>query len=180
MKPEEFKQNVKDRVRVFEDGGIRLLKKGKRGIVRAVFGRTGLVLALFFVQVLLLLSVFRWFTALVPHLFGGSIAFTAVMVIYLLNSDMDNSAKITWLVVIALVPVLGVVLFWWTKGEVGHRMLKRRLKQLEQDTREQLPQGAQKRNSISSWSISSLTRGSCGAGCWKCWPVRPLRVSMCG
>lgn len=135
MKPEEFKQNVKDRVRVFEDGGIRLLKKGKRGIIRAVFGRTGLVLALFFVQVLLLFSVFRWFTALVPHLLGGSIAFTAVMVIYLLNSDMDNSAKITWLVVIALVPVLGVVLFWWTKGEVGHRMLKRRLKQLEQDTR---------------------------------------------
>lgn len=40
-------------------------------------------------------------------------------------------------------PVLGVVLFWWTKGEVGHRMLKRRLKQLEQDTREQLPQDAQ-------------------------------------
>ena len=143
MKPEEFKQNVKDRVRVFEDGGIRLLKKGKRGIIRAVFGRTGLVLALFFVQVLLLFSVFRWFTALVPHLLGGSIAFTAVMVIYLLNSDMDNSAKITWLVVIALVPVLGVVLFWWTKGEVGHRMLKRRLKQLEQDTREQLPQDAQ-------------------------------------
>ena len=60
MKPEEFKQNVKDRVRVFEDGGIRLLKKGKRGIIRAVFGRTGLVLALFFVQVLLLFSVFRW------------------------------------------------------------------------------------------------------------------------
>lgn len=30
MKPEEFKQNVKDRVRVFEDGGIRLLKKKKR------------------------------------------------------------------------------------------------------------------------------------------------------
>ena len=106
MKPEEFKQNVKDRVRVFEDGGIRLLKKGKRGIVRAIFGRTGLVLALFFVQVLLLLSVFRWFTALVPHLLGGSIEFTAVMVIYLLNSKMDNSAKITWLVVIALVPVL--------------------------------------------------------------------------
>ena len=143
MKPEEFKQNVKDRVRVFEDGGIRLLKKGKRGIIRAIFGRTGLVLALFFVQVLLLLSVFRWFTALVPHLLGGSIAFTAVMVIYLLNSDMDNSAKITWLVVIALVPVLGVVLFWWTKGEVGHRMLKSRLEQLEQDTQEQLPQDAQ-------------------------------------
>ena len=142
MKSEELKQNVKEKVRVFEDGGIRLLKKGKRGIVRIIFGRTGLILVLFFAQVLLLFSVFRWFTALVPHLLGGGIAFTAVMVIYLLNSDMDNSAKITWLVAIALVPILGVVLFWWTKGEVGHRMLKRRLKQLEQDTRQQLPQDA--------------------------------------
>lgn len=167
MKPEEFKQNVKDRVRVFEDGGIRLLKKGKRGIIRAIFGRTGLVLALFFVQVLLLFSVFRWFTALVPHLLGGSIAFTAVMVIYLLNSDMDNSAKITWLVVIALVPVLGVVLFWWTKGEVGHRMLKRRLKQLEQDTREQLPQDAQtlerlKAQELGAASLAYYLRGKGG------------------
>lgn len=167
MKSEEFKQNVKDRVRVFEDGGIRLLKKGKRGIIRAVFGRTGLVLALFFVQVLLLFSVFRWFTALVPHLLGGSIAFTAVMVIYLLNSDMDNSAKITWLVVIALVPVLGVVLFWWTKGEVGHRMLKRRLKQLEQDTREQLPQDAQtlerlKAQELGAASLACYLRGKGG------------------
>ena len=167
MKPEEFKQNVKDRVRVFEDGGIRLLKKGKRGIIRAIFGRTGLVLTLFFVQVLLLFSVFRWFTALVPHLLGGSIAFTAVMVIYLLNSDMDNSAKITWLVVIALVPVLGVVLFWWTKGEVGHRMLKRRLKQLEQDTREQLPQDAQtlerlKAQELGAASLAYYLRGKGG------------------
>lgn len=167
MKPEEFKQNVKDRVRVFEDGGIRLLKKGKRGIIRAIFGRTGLVLALFFVQVLLLFSVFRWFTALVPHLLGGSIAFTAVMVIYLLNSDMDNSAKITWLVVIALVPVLGVVLFWWTKGEVGHRMLKRRLKQLEQDTWEQLPQDAQtleqlKAQELGAASLACYLRGKGG------------------
>ena len=167
MKPEEFKQNVKDRVRVFEDGGIRLLKKGKRGIIQAIFGRTGLVLALFFVQVLLLFSVFRWFTALVPHLLGGSIAFTAVMVIYLLNSDMDNSAKITWLVVIALVPVLGVVLFWWTKGEVGHRMLKSRLEQLEQDTREQLPQDAQtlerlKAQELGAASLAYYLRGKGG------------------
>ena len=32
------------------------------------------------------------------------------MVIYLLNIDMDNSVRITWLVVIAVLPVLGVPL----------------------------------------------------------------------
>ena len=140
MKPEEFKQNVKDRVRVFEDGGIRLLKKGKRGIIRAVFGRTGLVLALFFVQVLLLFSVFRWFTALVPHLLGGSIAFTAVMVIYLLNSDMDNSAKITWMVVVAIAPVVGIPMFFYVKSNFGHNILRKRLLELEDQLRGWLPQ----------------------------------------
>ena len=133
---EELKHNVQS----VKDGGLRLLKKGKRGMIRVIFGRTGLVLLLFFLQVGLLFSVFRWFVGLVPHLFGGAILFTAIMVVYLLNSEMDNSAKITWLVVIALVPVLGVVLFWWTKGEMGHRMLKKRLATLAQQTREKLPQ----------------------------------------
>ena len=133
---EELKHNVQS----VKDGGLRLLKKGKRGMIRVIFGRTGLVLLLFFLQVGLLFSVFRWFVGLVPHLFGGAILFTTIMVVYLLNSEMDNSAKITWLVVIALVPVLGVVLFWWTKGEMGHRMLKKRLATLAQQTREKLPQ----------------------------------------
>ena len=140
MEKESFKQNIKEKVQTFEDGGLRLLKKGKRGILRVIFGRTGLILVLLLLQVGVLFSVFQWFGALVPHLFGGAMAFTAFMVVYLLNSDMDNSAKITWLVVIAIVPVLGVVLFWWTKGEVGHRMLKHRLKQLEEETRSELPQ----------------------------------------
>ena len=133
---EELKHNVQS----VKDGGLRLLKKGKRGMIRVIFGRTGLVLLLFCLQAGLLFSVFRWFVGLVPHLFGGAILFTAIMVVYLLNSEMDNSAKITWLVVIALVPVLGVVLFWWTKGEMGHRMLKKRLATLAQQTREKLPQ----------------------------------------
>ena len=143
MKTEKLKQNVKGYVHQFEDGGLRLLRKGQKGVIHAIFSRFGLVLILLLLQVGLLFSIFRWFGNLWPHYFGGSVVVTSAMVIYLLNSMMDNSAKITWLVVIALVPVLGVVLFWWTKGEVGHRMLKRRLKQLEQDTREQLPQDAQ-------------------------------------
>ena len=98
------------------------------------------MLALFFVQVLLLLSVFRWFTALVPHLLGGSIAFTAVMVIYLLNSKMDNSAKITWMVVVAIAPVVGIPMFFYVKSNFGHNILRKRLLELEDQLRGWLPQ----------------------------------------
>ena len=40
------------------------------------------------------------------------------------DRDMDNSVRITWLVVTALMPVLGVPLFWYTKSDVGHNALK--------------------------------------------------------
>ena len=46
MKKEEFQQNMKDRMQQFEDGGLRLLKKGQKGIVHAIFSRFGLVLLL--------------------------------------------------------------------------------------------------------------------------------------
>lgn len=65
------------------------------------------------------------------------------MMVYLLNQDMDNSVRITWLVVTALMPVLGVPLFWYTKSDVGHNALKRRLLDLEGQTRAQLPQNEQ-------------------------------------
>ena len=40
-------------------------------------------------------------------------------------------------------PVLGVPLFWYTKSDVGHNALKRRLLDLEGQTRAQLPQNEQ-------------------------------------
>ena len=63
--------------------------------------------------------------------------------VYLLNQDMNNSVRITWLVVVALAPVLGVPLFWYTKSELGHNALKRRLLELEGLTSAQLPQDEQ-------------------------------------
>mgnify|MGYP000056794211 CR=1 FL=1 len=38
----------------------------------------------------------------------GGVVVTSAMVIYLLNSKMDNSAKITWMVVVAIAPVVGI------------------------------------------------------------------------
>ena len=46
MQKKQFQQNMKDKVRVFEDGGIRLLKRGQKGVVHAIFSRFGLVLGL--------------------------------------------------------------------------------------------------------------------------------------
>ena len=140
MQKEQLQQNMKEKVKVFEDGGVRLLKKGQKGLVHAIFSRFGLVLILLLLQFGALFSLLRWFGQLLPHYLGGTALVTAAMVVYLLNIDMDNSVRITWLVVIAVLPVLGVPLFWYTKADVGHNALKKRLITLESQTRAQLPQ----------------------------------------
>ena len=140
MKKEEFQQNMKDRMQQFEDGGLRLLKKGQKGIVHAIFSRFGLVLLLMLLQVGVLWSVFRWFGGLLPHYFGGSVAMSAFMVVYILNSEMDNSAKITWMVTIAILPVVGVPLFFYVKSNIGHNALKKRVTRLTEEARGLQPQ----------------------------------------
>ena len=140
MKKEELQQNMKDRMQQFEDGGLRLLKKGQKGIVHAIFSRFGLVLLLMLLQVGVLWSVFRWFGGLLPHYFGGSVAMSAFMVVYILNSEMDNSAKITWMVTIAILPVVGVPLFFYVKSNIGHNALKKRVTHLTEEARDLQPQ----------------------------------------
>ena len=100
----------------------------------------GAVLVLLVLQFGALFSLMRWFSNLLPHYLGGTLLVTAAMMVYLLNQDMNNSVRIPWLVVTALAPVLGVLLFCYTKEDVGHRMLKKRLLELEGQTRSQLPQ----------------------------------------
>ena len=140
MKKENFSQNMKDRMQQFEDGGLRLLKKGQKGIVHAIFSRFGLVLLLMLLQVGVLWGVFRWFGTLLPHYFGGSVAVSVFMVVYILNSRMDNSAKITWMVTIAILPVVGVPLFFYVKSNFGHNALQKRAASLTEEARGLQPQ----------------------------------------
>ena len=140
MSKETLQYTMKSKVRVFEDGGIRLLRKGQKGLIHAIFSRFGLVLVLLVLQFGALFSLMRWFSNLLPHYLGGTLLVTAAMMVYLLNQDMNNSVRIPWLVVTALAPVLGVLLFCYTKEDVGHRMLKKRLLELEGQTRGQLAQ----------------------------------------
>ena len=140
MKKEELKENVRGYAQKFEDDGLRLLKKGQKGIVHAIFSRFGLVLVLLLLQVGLLFSIFRWFGNLLPHYFGGSVAMSAFMVVYILNSEMDNSAKITWMVTIAILPVVGVPLFFYVKSNIGHNALKKRVTHLTEEARGLQPQ----------------------------------------
>ncbi|MGN1367662.1 MAG: cardiolipin synthase [Aristaeellaceae bacterium] len=115
--------------------GLSLIRKGKMGLFHIVFSRVGLFAALLILQCGLLFSAFRWFENLLPHIWGGTVVFTVGMVLYLLNTRLDSTAKITWLIVIMLFPVFGLILFWFTQSEIGHRAVRARVAELGSQTR---------------------------------------------
>ena len=50
-----------------EGKGMRLLRKGKRGLIQAIFSRPGLIVLLFLLQLALLLGLFSAAAEFLPH-----------------------------------------------------------------------------------------------------------------
>ncbi len=123
-------------------------REARRNLATILFSRLGLIVVLLLVQFGLLAAAFLWFENLLPHFLGGSALFTVFMVIVLLNSDSDPTAKISWLIVIMILPVFGALLYWYTKSDLGHRLLKSRLKTVSDSTRELLPQSEEALNDL--------------------------------
>jgi len=151
-----------------ESKGLTLLKKGQKGVIHAIFSRMGLVLALLLVQVLILFGILHWFEEFLPHILGGTVLFTFCMVLHLLNSQKDPTAKITWLVVIMLLPAFGVLLFWYTESEIGHRVLKKRIDQINSSTMEEIPQSPDVMEQLSreNRGVASLAHYMHRSGCY--------------
>ena len=126
-----------------ERRGLTLLNKGKKGILHAIFSRTGLVTCLLLMNIATLTVLFWRFYEFLPHFYGGSAVLTVTMVLTLLNSRHDPSSKITWLVIIMVSPVFGSLLYLYTRSDLGHRALKRRIRDLILGTRELAPQDPQ-------------------------------------
>ncbi|MCM1143073.1 MAG: cardiolipin synthase [Blautia sp.] len=150
-----------------QNKGLLLLKKGQKGIIHAIFSRFGLFLLLLALQVLFLLSIFQWFREFLPHVVGGTTFLTFIIVVALLNSRMDASAKITWLIVIMLLPVFGVLLFIYVKSDVGHRALKQRIHEIIVGTKECIPQSEEvmQRLSEENAGVASLAQYMHRSGC---------------
>ena len=123
-------------------GKDELVQRSKRGLGRAIFSRTGLILLLFLVQAGLLLSVMIWFQEWQAHVVGASSVLTMIAVLVVLNSDLDPTAKLTWMAVMTFFPVFGALFYWYTRRDVGHRLLKTVMTERQTQSRHQIDQNA--------------------------------------
>ena len=112
----------------------------KKGIISMVFSRFGIVLVLLALQILVLLGLFLKFSQLAPHYYIISAVFYIFMITVIVNSDHDASSKITWLTIMAILPIFGALLYIYTTVDIGHRVLKKRVKKKKKNTNNKITQ----------------------------------------
>ncbi len=123
-----------------EERIVSLAKPVKKGLLRLLFSRFFVFGILLVLQIALLVMVYLQFREKLPVLLNLQWVFSFVMIIFLFNSNMDSSAKLTWMLIISVLSFAGAAMLLWTQLNVGHRMETEFVKKQIDKTRTALSQ----------------------------------------
>lgn len=102
----------------------KLLKQSKRGLFHVIFSRTVIIMLLLLLNFFLLFSLLFELFEGITLVFGGMVAITAVMLIFILNTDDDPAFKLSWCIIIAVLPLFGIVLYTFVRLDLGSHVHK--------------------------------------------------------
>lgn len=102
----------------------KLLKQGRKGLLGLIFSRTTIVILLLLLNFCLLFSFLLGLLEGLPAYLGSMVVFTALVLIYILNTDANPSVKLSWCILIGILPIFGTALYFYVQSDLGHRMVK--------------------------------------------------------
>ncbi len=121
---------------------IHLTNRKKKGILRILFSRTGVIILLLLLAFLIIFMLLGFFSEIISYTLAGALIFNLAVIIALFNSDMDSSAKMTWILLISITSVFGGIFYLYTKINAGHRVVGARYHNLAQEHRDEIHQDA--------------------------------------
>ena len=114
--------------------GQTIRKRAKNKIFGVIYSRTAVVIILLLLQIELMLFSLTYLENYTNYLYGVFVILSVVSVIYIMNEKGTPEFKMTWLLFILLVPVVGVGFYIFTKTEFGTHFLGKRLEDLRHET----------------------------------------------
>ena len=139
-----------------EDDELNLLNKRKKGLLRIIFSRTGIIMLLLLLAIGFFIMVQALFAEFLIHIFGGVGIFNMIVIIALLNSDMDSSAKLTWILVVSVTSIFGALFYLFTKLSLGSRAVGKDCEELIRTHREDIKQDKQVYESLATVSRETV------------------------
>lgn len=128
-------RNLKD---IIEES--KILKKGKEKIFSIIFSRSTFVVLLLLFNFFLLFSFLLGLWEGIPVFMGSMVAFTAMMLVRVLNTDDNPTVKLSWCILIGILPVFGAALYSFVRSDAGHRILKKRVNQAIEESLPHVPE----------------------------------------
>lgn len=133
---------AQDKKSHFDEEKVLLLNKGKRGLLRLIFGRTGIIVLLLAVQLFWLLEgcwkLSNWSFGSYT-LYGSSMLLGITVALLVINKTENPAVKITWIFLIMLAPVFAVPFYVFVKMEWGHRLARARSEDIAKKTAHYVP-----------------------------------------
>jgi len=119
---------------------VAVVKKAKKGISSIIFSRTALILVLLLLQLGLM---FAMTTVLKEYRSYFSTLMTllrAIVIIYIINERGNPAFNMTWILLILIFPVFGILFYLYAKSQVGSRNLSKRLSRQKLETHKYMRQ----------------------------------------
>jgi len=110
------------------------IQKGKKGISRVIFSRTGIIFVLLMLQFAMLLVPAVYINDYSTYYYFSYIILAAILVIYIINGKGNPTGKLAWMLPFLVLPVFGIFLYLFVKLQFKPRWINHRLKKLAGDT----------------------------------------------
>lgn len=111
------------------------MKKFLHYASKIIFSRTLIIFLMLILQVWVLIVNFTWLGGYLHLAWEGMTLLGAGLIIYIINKDEPAEFKLTWIIPICLLPVLGGLIYLFVMGNIGGLGLRtkygRRLKETE-------------------------------------------------
>ncbi|MCD7833432.1 MAG: cardiolipin synthase [Lachnospiraceae bacterium] len=131
---------MNDRFDRMKDMKDRSVDRGRRGVSHVIFGRTGVLIVCLLAEVLLLFLMLHYVAQYIYLVFGTHMVFSFLILLLILNRVEHPAFQLAWASLVLLFPIFGGLLYLYIKLQPGMRILEGRMQEIDNNTRELLPQ----------------------------------------
>ena len=137
-----------------------LASRWKSGFFSVFFSRFGLIILMIILQILAMMTIWSFFEDLIGnYIIAVQTFFEIIVIVALINRPMDSSAKLSWILLITLIPLAGTLFYVWTSIEMGYGTIKQRLTKITNDSSGLLVQSEEAMKKMESINYESAALG---------------------
>lgn len=114
----------------------KYVKKTRKGLGSLIFSRAGLFAFLVILQLVLMIYIYYNSKIDFTYIMGGDTLSKFIMMLIILNmKKVSNANKLSWFMLIAIVPTFGIIAFLVSHYSIGYKREQRKVISLDKDSR---------------------------------------------